>query len=180
MNSTSENNLQRAPQKNTAVAALTQRNAAAVREIQLTEYQPIVYAIPKEQREMEQQLLMDSAAFQPTLYRQIETLATREELENRLTQFENRQNRYLTITVERMQEVNGKLLEAVRQTVSRDGKAREEFISSCTLELEQGRQRIEHTIAGLRRKLLWLMVGTSLGAVALSVLACAVFWRLAA
>ena len=175
MNSTSENNLQRAPQKNSAVAALTQRNAAAVREIQLTEYQPIVYAIPKEQREMEQ-LLMDAAAFQPTLYRQIETLATREEL----AQFGERQNRYLTITVERMQEANGKLLEAVRQTVSQDGKAREAFISSCASELEQARQRVENTIAGMRRKIMWLMVGTSLGAVALSVLACAVFWKLAA
>lgn len=176
MNSTSENNLQRAPQKNSAVAALTQRNAAAVREIQLTEYQPIVYAIPKEQREMEQQLLMDATAFQPTLYRQIETLATREEL----AQFGDRQNQYLTLTVERMQEANGKLLDAVRQAVSQDGKAREAFISSCTSELEQNRQRIEHTIADMRRKILWLMVGTSLGAVALSVLACAVFWRLAA
>ena len=124
MNSTSENK----SQKNSAVSSLTRRNTAAVREIQLTEYQPIVYAIPKDQREMEQQLLMDAAAFQPTLCRQIETLATREELENR-------QNRYLTITVERMQEVNGKLLEAVRQTVSRDGKAREAFISGCSSEL---------------------------------------------
>ena len=180
MNSTSENNLQRAPQKNSAVAALTQRNAAAVREIRLTEYQPIVYAIPKEQREMEQQLLMDAAAFQPTLYRQIETLATREELADQLTQFENRQNRYLTITVERMQEANGKLLEVVRQTVSQDGNAREDFISRCASELEQSRQQIENTITGLRRKIMWLMVGTSLGAVALSVLACVVFWKLAA
>lgn len=180
MNSTSENNSQRAPQKNSAVAALTQRNAAAVREIQLTEYQPIVYAIPKEQREMEQQLLEDAATFQPILYRQIDTLATREELADQLTQFENRQNQYLTFMVEGLQEANEKLLEAVRQTVSQDGKAREDFISKCTSELEQSRQRIENTIAGLRRKLLRLMVGTSLGAVALSVLACAVFWKLAA
>lgn len=172
MNSTSENK----SQKNSAVSSLTRRNAAAVREIQLTEYQPIVYAIPKEQREMEQQLLMDAAAFQPILYRQIETLATREEL----AQFGDRQNQYLTITVEGMQEANGKLLEAVRQTVSQDGKAREAFISSCTSELEQSRQRIENTIAGMRRKIMWLMVGTSLGAIALSVLACAVFWKLAA
>jgi hypothetical protein len=176
MNSTSENK----SQKNSAVSSLTRRNAAAVREIQLTEYQPIVYAIPKEQREMEQQLLMDAAAFQPILYRQIETLATREELVDQLTQFENRQNRYLTITVEGMQNANGKLLESVRQTVSQDGKAREAFISGCSSELEQSRQRIEHTIAGMRRKILWLMAGTSLGAVALSVLACAVFWKLAA
>ena len=60
----------------TAMEALIQANGQAVETRQRIPYEMVVYAIPEEWREEEMNLLRQAVQFQPTLYKQIDTLAT--------------------------------------------------------------------------------------------------------
>ena len=62
-----------------SLSQLVQRNAKALETREQIPYQHTVYAIPEEWRQKEEQLLADAVQFQPTLYRLITNLATREE-----------------------------------------------------------------------------------------------------
>lgn len=176
----SENRSQKMPQRNSAIAMLTQKNAESIRRIELTPYEVQVYAIPVEQRNEERNLLEAAAEFQPELYKMIRQLSTRDELEDYVSEIQNIEADYMENTVAKLRKANEEMMDSIRQTISQDGKAREDFISKCSSELGQNRQRIENTITALRRKILWLMISTSAAAIALSVLVCVVFWKLAA
>lgn len=167
-------------QRNSAIAMLTQKNAESLRRIELTPYDVQVYAIPVEQRNEERNLLKAAAEFQPELYKMIQQLSTRDELEDYVSEIQNIEADYMENTTAKLRNVNEEMMDSIRRIVSQDGKAREAFISRCSSELEQSRQRIENTITALRRKILWLMISTSAAAIALSVLVCVVFWKLAA
>ena len=62
-----------------SLSQLVQRNAQSLETREMIPYQHTVYAIPEEWRKKEEQLLADAVQFQPTLYRLITNLATREE-----------------------------------------------------------------------------------------------------
>lgn len=77
MNSEYENKLQNTP----AVSPMDKLKAAsktAVRTIEETSYQPIVYAIPKEDWNAFREWTKQAVTFQPTLYQQIAELTTKE------------------------------------------------------------------------------------------------------
>ena len=70
MNSAYENKLQNTP----AVSSMDKLKAAsgtAVKTIEETPYQPIVYAIPKEDWNAFREWTKQAVTFQPTLYQQI-------------------------------------------------------------------------------------------------------------
>ncbi len=80
MNSEYENKLQNTP----AVSSMDKLKAAsrtAVKTIEETPYQPIVYAIPKEDWNAFREWTKQAVAFQPTLYQQIAALTTKKESE---------------------------------------------------------------------------------------------------
>ena len=60
---------------------LVNLNGEAMAVLDEVPYQPVVYAIPEEWRLAEKELLEQAVQFQPTLYRMMQTLATRQELE---------------------------------------------------------------------------------------------------
>ena len=78
MNSEYENKLQNTP----TVSSMDKLKAAsktAVKTIEETPYQPIVYALPKEDWNAFREWTKQAVTFQPTLYQQIAELTTKEE-----------------------------------------------------------------------------------------------------
>ena len=65
----------------TFLEELTKANGEVLEVREQVPYQPVVYAIPEEWRLAEKALLEQAVQFQPTLYRMMQTLATRQELE---------------------------------------------------------------------------------------------------
>ena len=152
----------------TAMEALIQANGQAVETRQRIPYEMVVYAIPEEWREEEMNLLRQAVQFQPTLYKQIDTLATRQDWQDLLTD----QRTVLQAESREMQS-------SMRRILQQDGSVREKFSSELSGMLSAGLKDMEATTERLEqkvRKLTRISVAVSMVA---SVLVCVV-WHLLA
>ena len=152
----------------TAMEALIQANGQAVETRQRIPYEMAVYAIPEEWREEEMNLLRRAVQFQPTLYKQIDTLATRRDLQDLLTD----QRMVLQAESREMQS-------SMRRILQQDGSVREKFSSELSGMLSASLKAMEATTERLEqkiRKLTRISVAVSMVA---SVLVCVV-WHLLA
>ena len=152
----------------TAMEALIQANGQAVETRQRIPYEMVVYAIPEEWREEEMNLLRQAVQFQPTLYKQIDTLATRQDLQDLLTD----QRTVLQAESREMQS-------SMRRILQQDGSVREKFSSELSGMLSASLKAMEATTSRLEqkvRKLTRISVAASMVA---SVLVCVV-WHLLA
>ena len=152
----------------TAMEALIQANGQAVETRQRIPYEMVVYAIPEEWREEEMNLLRHAVQFQPTLYKQIDTLATRQDLQYLLTDQR---------TV--LQAENREMQNSMRRILQQDGSVREKFSSELSGMLSASLKAMEATTSRLEqkvRKLTRISVAASMVA---SVLVC-VAWHLLA
>ena len=152
----------------TAMEALIQANGQAVETRQRIPYEMVVYAIPEEWREEEMNLLRRAVQFQPTLYKQIDTLATRQDWQNLLTD----QRTVLQTESREMQT-------SMRRILQQDGSVREKFSSELSGMLSASLKAMEATTERLEqkvRKLTRISVAASMVA---SVLVCVV-WHLLA
>ena len=152
----------------TAMEALIQANGQAVETRQRIPYEMVVYAIPEEWREEEMNLLRQAVQFQPTLYKQIDTLATRQDLQHLLTD----QRTVLQTESREMQS-------SMRRILQQDGSVREKFSSDLSGMLSASLKAMEATAERLEqkvRKLTRISVAASMVA---SVLVCVV-WHLLA
>lgn len=166
-------------QQNTAVSSLTQKNARTVSELAQIPYQPQVYAIPIEQRKRESQLLEDAVEFQPKLYQLIERLATRKELTDHCTEIQNIEAEYMQRTVQAVVDANADTVTQMQTMIEQAGKNQEQFISNCSEILSESAKALDSTIEKLQQKIMKIIIATAVSAVALSVLVCVVFWKLA-
>ena len=152
----------------TAMEASIQANGQAVETRQRIPYEMVVYAIPEEWREEEMNLLRQAVQFQPTLYKQIDTLATRQDWQDLLTD----QRTVLQTESREMQA-------SMRRILQQDGSVREKFFSELSGMLSAGLKDMEATTERLEqkvRKLTRISVAVSMVA---SVLVCVV-WHLLA
>ena len=152
----------------TAMEALIQANGQAVETRQRIPYEMVVYAIPEEWREEEMNLLRRAVQFQPTLYKQIDTLATRQDWQDLLTD----QRTVLQTESREMQA-------SMRRILQQDGSVREKFSSELSGMLSASLKAMEATTSRLEqkvRKLTRISVAASMVA---SVLVCVV-WHLLA
>ena len=152
----------------TAMEALIQANGQAVETRQRIPYEMVVYAIPEEWREEEMNLLRQAVQFQPTLYKQIDTLATYQDLQYLLTDQR---------TV--LQAENREMQSSMRRILQQDGSVREKFSSELSGMLSDSLKAMEATTERLEqkvRKLTRISVAASMVA---SVLVCVV-WHLLA
>ena len=152
----------------TAMEALIHANGQAVETRQRIPYEMVVYAIPEEWREEEMNLLRQAVQFQPTLYKQIDTLATRQDLQHLLTD----QRTVLQAESREMQS-------SMRRILQQDGSVREKFSSELSGMLSDSLKAMEATTSLLEqkvRKLTRISVAVSMVA---SVLVCVV-WHLLA
>ena len=152
----------------TAMEALIQANGQAVETRQRIPYEMVVYAIPEEWREEEMNLLRRAVQFQPELYKMIDTLATRQDWQNLLTD----QRTVLQTESREMQA-------SMRRILQQDGSVREKFSSELSGMLSDSLKAMEATTERLEqkvRKLTRISVAASMVA---SVLVCVV-WHLLA
>ena len=175
MNSQSENS----KQQNSAMDMLRKKNTRTLSELEQIPYQPQVYAIPIEQRKRESKLLADAVEFQPKLYQLIEQLATWEELSDHCTKIQNIEAEYMENTVREVVTVNKETTAQMQNLIEQAGKNQERFISNCSETLSKSTETLDSTIEKLRRKILKIMIATAVSAMTLSLLVCAVFWKLA-
>ena len=152
----------------TAMEALIQANGQAVETRQRIPYEMVVYAIPEEWREEEMNLLRQAVQFQPTLYKQIDTLATRQDRQDLLTdqrtvlQAENREMQY-----------------SMRRILQQDGSVREKFSSELSGMLSASLKAMEATTERLEQKVRKLTRISMAASMVASVLVCVV-WNLLA
>lgn len=148
-------------ESNTWLEDFIQSNGQAMEEIRETPYQPIVYAVPKEWIENWMKLLEQAVEFQPTLYRLISLLATRQELE----QMQVRQRQFL-------QAEKQDTLTTIRSKLQQDGKTREQFSTDTSKMLSASLKAMEDTAQRLEQRIMKKVTRASILSVVLSVLAC--------
>ena len=140
---------------------LVQRNAQALEIVDRIPYQPTVYAIPEQWLEKEMQLLADAAQFQPTLYRLIANLATREELSQMQTDQKTQIYRFLD-----------RHTKDVENQLQRDGKTRENFSTDLSRKLSEDLRDLSNAKENLERTCRkWVLIAAGVSA-ASSMLAC--------
>ena len=143
------------------LSQLVQRNAQSLETREMIPYQHTVYAIPEEWRKKEEQLLADAVQFQPTLYRLITNLATREEF----TQMQTDQKMQIY-------QVLGRHTKDVENQLQQDGKKREEFSSTLSRKLSELLRDLDNAKENLERTCRkWVLIAASVSA-ASSMLAC--------
>lgn len=152
----------------TAMEALIQANGQAVETRQRIPYEMVVYAIPEEWREEEMNLLRHAVQFQPTLYKQIDTLATRQDWQDLLTD----QRTVLQTESREMQA-------SMRRILQQDGSVREKFSSELSGMLSASLKAMEATTERLEQKIRKLTRISVAASMVASVLACVV-WHLLA
>ena len=152
----------------TAMEALIQANGQTVETRQRIPYEMVVYAIPEEWREEEMNLLRQAVQFQPTLYKQIDTLATRQDLQHLLTD----QRTVLQAESREMQS-------SMRRILQQDGSVREKFSSELSGMLSASLKAMEATTERLEQKVRKLTRISMAASMVASVLVCVV-WNLLA
>ena len=152
----------------TAMEALIQANGQTVETRQRIPYEMVVYAIPEEWREEEMNLLRHAAQFQPTLYKQIDTLATRQDWQDLLTD----QRTVLQAESREMQS-------SMRRILQQDGSVREKFSSELSGMLSDSLRAMEATTERLEQKVRKLTRISMAVSMVASALVCVV-WHLLA
>lgn len=152
----------------TSLEALIQANGQAVETRQRIPYEMVVYAIPEEWREEEMMLLRNAVEFQPTLYGMIDTLATRQELQQIQAQ-------QLHMLREEQQEQT----RSIRSILQQDGSVREKHSSELSRMLSDSLKTMETATVRLEEKIKKLSILSVAASIAASALACVV-WHLLA
>lgn len=152
----------------TSLEALIQANGQAMETRQRIPYEMVVYAIPEEWREEEMTLLRNAVEFQPTLYGMIDTLATRQELQQIQAQ-------QLHMLREEQQEQT----RSIRSILQQDGSVREKHSSELSRMLSDSLKTMEAATVRLEEKIKKLSILSVAASIAASVLVCVV-WHLLA
>lgn len=152
----------------TSLEALIQANGQAMETRQRIPYEMVVYAIPEEWREEEMMLLRNAVEFQPTLYGMIDTLATRQELQ----QIQAQQLRML-------REEQQEQICSIRSILQQDGSVREKHSSELSRMLSASLKTMEAATVRLEEKIKKLTITSVAASIAASVLVCVV-WHLLA
>ena len=82
-------------------------------------------------------------------------------------------------TVREVVTENRKTSAQMQNLVEQAGKNQEQFILNCSETLSKSTETLDSTIEKLHRKILKIMIAAAVSAVTLSLLVCAVFWKLA-
>ena len=179
MNSEYENRLQNTSTTVTPMDKLKAASKTAVRTIEETPYQPIVYAIPKEDWNAFREWTKQAVTFQPTLYQQIAKLTTKEEAQAYTDEMWNEiQNwsREFTEQVKSSSEsivprVN-KLLYENKELLQQDGKARDEFISNLNVREQTRIDKYEELLMKTKRWIITAIASTIGSSAILSTVIC--------
>ena len=145
----------------TFLEELTKANGEVLEVREQVPYQPLVYAIPEEWRKAEKELLEQAVQFQPTLYRMIQTLATRQELEQLQT---------AQAQIHRAEKLE--TLRSIRTTLEQAGSESDKHLS----EWSKAQSELKEIISTAEKKITKMIVAGISASAAVSVL-CLVLLR---
>ena len=178
MNSEYENKLQNTP----AVSSMGKLKAAsktAVRTIEETPYQPIVYAIPKEDWNAFREWTKQAVTFQPTLYQQIAALTTKEESQAYTDEIWNEVRNWTEDVTGNVQKTSESIVPRVqtllnqnKELLEQDGRMREQFISGLDLKENNRIKEFKDLLTGMKRWIITMIVSTAIGSATLSAVIC--------
>lgn len=146
----------------TALQKLKQTTAESMQTITETPYQPIVYAIPKEDWKALLEYLKAASEFQPTLYskfRELEKcILTKEDwntLMHALNGWANAVGKEVTDAADEIANRMQKILSESRELLSQDGKTREAFFSDLRQEANGQIGKMEDLLSKMRK---WILI----------------------
>ena len=162
-----------------ALSKLKQNTAQAMQTVTETPYQPIVYAIPKEDLRALLEFMRATTDFQPELFEKFESLdariLTREDwnvLMGALNEWSNRMGREVmgvaNSIVPRVQE----LLRESKEILSQDGKTRDQFFSRLNTETDNRMEAFSDMISEMKKWIVGLIAGTGIASALLSAVIC--------
>ena len=178
MNSEYDNKLQNTP----AVSPMDKLKAAsktAVRTIEETPYQPIVYAIPKEDWNAFREWTKQAVTFQPTLYQQIAALTTKKESEAYTDEIWNEIRNWAEDVSGNVQKTSESIVPRVqallnqnRELLEQDGKMREQFISELGSKENNRIKEFKDLLTSMKRWIITAIASTIGGSAILSTVIC--------
>ena len=151
----------------TFLEELTKANGEVLEVREQVPYQPVVYAIPEEWRLAEKALLEQAVQFQPTLYRMMQTLATRQELEQ-----------MQTAQAQILRQEKQETLRSVQTILEQAGNESDKHLSEWSKAQSESLRAMNEIASRLEKKVTKLMIAGISASAAVSVL-CLVLLRLA-
>ena len=182
MNSGYENNLQTQTVSTPAVSPMDKLKAAsrtAVKTIEETPYQPIVYAIPKEDWNAFREWTKQAVTFQPTLYQQIAELTTKEETQaytdemwNEIRNWAQKVTGNVQKTAESIVPRVQTLLNQNKELLEQDGRMREKFISDLVWKEKTRIEEFTNLLSNMKRWIITAIASTIGGSAILNTVIC--------
>ena len=153
----------------TFLEELTKANGEVLDTRASVPYQPVVYAIPEEWRLAEKNLLEEAVQFQPTLYRMIQTLATRQELEQ-----------MQTTLAQILRAEKQETLRSIQTTLEQAGSESDKHLSEWSRAQSESLRAMNEIASRLEKKVTKLLITGVSASAAVSVLGCLALLLLAA
>lgn len=184
MNSPSEKNT-----SDSLVDALVEKNSQSMAEIELKPYTPTVYAIPEPIWASMMEMLKTACTFQPTLYKKLEHLATRDELQEYVEDIRELEGQYMQTTVDHLTGIQDENLNQIRKLLRLEqtarenfqkqvGSAQEEFTSKVSKDFSAWKKELEAFGQENQRRWKGMTLRFTLGLVLSWALACGALWML--
>ena len=135
------------------VDALVEKNNQSMAEIELKPYTPTVYAIPGPMWESMMEMLKTACTFQPTLYRKLEPLATRDELQEYVEDIRELEGQYMQTTVDHLTGIQDENLNQIRKLLRLEQTARENFQKQVGSAQEEFTSKVSKDFSAWKKEL---------------------------
>ena len=179
MNYQSDNSLQNNTPAASPMDRLKAASKTAVRTIEETPYQPIVYAIPKEDWNAFREWTKQAVAFQPTLYQQIAALTTKKESEAYTDEIWNEIRNWAEDVTGNVQKTAESIVPRVqtllnqnKELLEQDGRMREKFISDLVWKEKTRIEEFTNLLSNMKRWIITAILSTIGGSAILSTVIC--------
>lgn len=142
-------------------------------------YQPIVYALPKEDWNAFREWTKQAVTFQPTLYQQIAELTTKKESEAYTDEIWNEIRSWAEDVTGNVQKTAESIVPRVqtllnqnKELLEQDGRMREQFISGLDLKETNRIKEFKNLLTGMKRWIITAIASTIGGSAILSTVIC--------
>ena len=162
-----------------ALSKLKQNTAQAMQTVTETPYQPIVYAIPKEDFKALLEFMRATTDFQPELFEKFGELEAQVLTQEQWDTMWNRIEKWSTNLSENVKTSANSIVPRVqdllrenKEILSQDGKTREQFFSRLNTETDNRMEAFSDMISEMKKWIMGLIAGTGLASALLSVVIC--------
>ena len=162
-----------------ALSKLKQNTAQAMQTVTETPYQPIVYAIPKEDLKALLEFMRATTDFQPELFEKFGELEAQVLTQEQWDTMWNRIEKWSTNLSENVKTSANSIVPRVqdllrenKEILSQDGKTREQFFSRLNTETDNRMETFSDMISEMKKWIMGLMAGTGIASVLLSAVIC--------